>query len=132
MVQWCVQNPANTKEFRLRTCPLIYLLRARYIRKVHLEFDPFMKTSATTLLSRLRNKKMVVAMPKLELSKRLLVHDATAHEMVERKSTATFTFVDGSTYISDLGSMKVDQILAVIEMENGRLSAEATKRGKPW
>jgi hypothetical protein len=73
-------------------------------------------------------KRTLEVSPKLELSKKLLVKA----DAPEPQSNATITFIDGSSTHLDLTAQNMEAILEVIKMENGRLAAEARKRGKPW
>uniref|UniRef100_A0A7S0Q5Y3 Uncharacterized protein n=1 Tax=Coccolithus braarudii TaxID=221442 RepID=A0A7S0Q5Y3_9EUKA len=104
-------------------------LWARYLRKVHLEFSPLSATSSSLgFLGFITTPKIREAVPKLQVSTKRLTQCAEGVPL----QTLALTFVDGNEAILDISSVQIREILAEIEMHNGRLEMEAMKRGKPW
>ena len=104
---------------------------ARFLRAAHVEFCPITATpSATSFLGYISTARIRETVPKLKVSsKRLLAAREGAPPPAQ---TLRLAFLDGKEATHDISKMQLRDILAEIEVENGRLEFEAMKRGKPW
>eukprot|EP00308_Calcidiscus_leptoporus_P002234 CAMPEP_0119375422 /NCGR_PEP_ID=MMETSP1334-20130426/35788_1 /TAXON_ID=127549 /ORGANISM="Calcidiscus leptoporus, Strain RCC1130" /LENGTH=106 /DNA_ID=CAMNT_0007393731 /DNA_START=130 /DNA_END=447 /DNA_ORIENTATION=+ len=104
-------------------------LWARYLRTVRVEFSPFSATpSSMSFLGYVSTKKIREEVPKLQVNTHLLEEQSeeSAPQML------ALTYIDGKEVKFDISAMQLRDILAEIEVQNGRLEMEAIKRGKPW
>ena len=96
------------------------------MRKVHVSFDPFVKSSAAPFLGTISTKKVLEASPKLVVSKQLQSRGGAA------AAAAKLTFADESKLDLDLLKLDAAAVVEKIELENGRVAAAEQKRGKPF
>ena len=98
---------------------------------MHVEFCPLSTTATTGALLQTAATKMVrEASPKLEFSRKLL--PLPKEGAPPSPQLAVLTYVDGHVQTLDLSSIQIRDVLEEIDLQNGRLDAEAMKRGRPW
>ena len=103
---------------------------ARYLRKVHCEWMPFnAKAQSPIFLQRVSCKRIIEANAKLDISKQIMPQPGKPGELVDRTH---LTFADGTSMTLDLNGMRVEDIVDEIDIVNGRLVQEESKRGKPF
>ena len=104
---------------------------ARYLRAVHVEWCPWKpKALAPPWFQYVSTPKVLAASPKLSITKALVDQPPAATDFVDRTQ---LTFADGSKQQLDFNQVgKLRDILELIDQENGRISQEEAKRGKPF
>ena len=105
---------------------------ARYLRQVHIEWCPWKpKAIAPAFLGHIGTAQIAEAVPKLQISKKVLPRPAsTAAEYVDR---IILTYADDSKKALDLGDdLKLRDIMEEIDIDNGRLAAAEQERGRPF
>lgn len=109
---------------------------ARYLRKVDVAWNPWKtKSIASSWLSHVTASKVKDASPKLVITTKLMPNAANAAPETPLVDMTELTFVDGTKKMLDFsdGSIaKYNDILEVIDQENGRIMQEEAKRGKPF
>ncbi|KAL1511241.1 hypothetical protein AB1Y20_006050 [Prymnesium parvum] len=98
---------------------------ARYLRKVQLTFNPFVKSSAVPMLGILNTKKIKEMIPQLVVAKKLLPRG-------EETASMSVSFADNSQMEFDLVRLQNAMIIEKIEMENVRIAVVEVERGKPF
>lgn len=99
--------------------------RARYVRAVHVTFNPFIKSSAVLLLSVINAKKVLEASPKLVVTKELQNRTSDTAMM-------KIVFADESQLKLDLRKLKSWEVIEKVNLENGRIAIEEINRGKAY
>ena len=104
---------------------------ARYLRKVQIEYCPFKpKAVAPIFFQEIHTKQIKAAMPKLEVSKKIM--PAPAGESLSFIDRARLTFVDGSEKVYEFEGMSVRDVLEQISSDNVAIQQKERQRGKAF
>ena len=92
---------------------------------MHVEFDPFLRSAATTFLMYIKSPKVLAESPKLAVTQKLQPRSVGT-------AKTKMTFADDSHIELDLTKYTSSEVLERIVMENGRVTGVERTRGKPF